>query len=324
MPFRAVASSSRLAFTPRQVFFCCAEGIRREDVNRHLFAGIPRQDLFIMPVLRDIFLSHSDRQDIFAQVYVPLVEQYATRDISYASDIVKAFSGITGILERPAYLGKFVAGIPEDLIPDGLAWSFHGECSRRSGFPSWSWAGWSFESKKLEIIVGKKDTSFHYFHHSVYVKTPMNIKRWISPETLHLISPTRWTGPWSDRSDWDISVRRHAEDVIREMNPSPGPMPAAPRVPRGEIQHVLFFYSCYAILDVSKYPDFRLNSEIAGKGSAKLLKMLFIFIFAYPPMVMILPVQKDGDVLRRVDNPQLLGDKEWFEERPQCCLVYHA
>lgn len=25
-----------LVFTPRQVFFCCAEGIRREDVNRHL------------------------------------------------------------------------------------------------------------------------------------------------------------------------------------------------------------------------------------------------------------------------------------------------
>lgn len=101
-------------------------------------------------------------------------------------------------------------------------------------------------------------------------------------------------------------------------------MPAAPRVPEGEIQHVLFFYSCYAILDVSKYPDFRLNNETAAEGAAKPLKMLFIFIFAYPPMVMILPVQKDGDVLRRLDNPQLLGDKEWFEERPQSCLVHLA
>lgn len=320
-----------LVFTPREVFFCCAEGIRREDVNGYLVEGIPRQDLFIMPVVRDSFLWNNLPSKIFAQVYSPLVEHYATRDTSYASDILKAFSGITGALEKPIYLGGFVAGIPESFIGAGLAWSFHGQCSRRPGFPSWSWAGWAFEPQKPGAIIGQKGTGFQYFPQPGHLQNPMKIERWTSPKSLRFLVPSSYESwkPWSDRSDWDPGLKRHAQAVIQEVGAtwwsSEYAKDLAPRsIPQGEIQHVLLFHSCYAILDVSRYPIFRLNSGPAGKGSARPLKMLFTLIMIYPPKVMILPVERDGDVLRRVDNPQLLHEKEWFQEKPRNCLVHLA
>lgn len=321
-----------LVFTPREVFFCCAEGIRREDVNGYLVEGIPRQDLFIMPVLRDSFLSNKLPITLFAQVYSPLVEHYATRDASYTSDITKAFSGITGALEKEIYLGEFVAGIPQFFIGKGLAWSFHGKCSRRPGFPSWSWAGWAFEPRNLLAITSEKDRGFQYFPQPEHLQSPMWIERWTSPKSLEpMVPPSHesWK-PWSDRSDWDPGLKRRAQAVIQEVGAILGgkdhtEKELAPKgIPEGEIQNVLSFHSCHAILDVSRYPSFRLNNGPAGKGSAKPLKMLFILISIYRPTVMILPVERDGDVLRRVDNPQLLHDKEWFQERPHNCLVHLA
>ncbi|KAG6355329.1 hypothetical protein INS49_003290 [Diaporthe citri] len=325
-----------LVFTPREIFFCCAEGIRREDVSGYLVEGIPRQDLFIMPVVRDSFLSNNLPSKIFAKVYWPLVEHYAAREASYASDILKAFSGITGALEKPIYLGEFVAGIPESFIGAGLAWSFHGQCSRRAGFPSWSWAGWTFEPQTRETFMtqtftGEDDKGFHYFPQPEHLQNPMRIDRWTSPDSEKFMLSSSYESwkPWSDRSGWNSGVRQHAQTVILEMggtwSSSEYTKQLAPKsIPGGEIHHVLFFRSCYAILDTSRYRGFRLNNRPAGKESAKPFRMLFILILIYPPKVMILPVERDGDVLRRVDNPQLIHEKEWFQERPRNCLVHLA
>ncbi|KAK7699552.1 hypothetical protein SLS64_011505 [Diaporthe eres] len=320
-----------LVFTPREVFFCCAEGIRREDVNGYLVEGIPRQDLFIMPVVRDSFLSNSLPSTIFAKVYSPLVEHYATRDASYASDILKAFSGITGALEKPIYLGEFVAGIPELFIGRGLAWSFHGQCSRRPGFPSWSWAGWTFEPQArgaitTQTFTGEDDAGFRYFPQTERLQNPMRIDGWTSPDSQKFILSSSYDSwkPWSDRSDWNPGVRQDAQTVILEMGAAYGWSEAPKSITGGEIHHVLTFRSCYAILDVPRFSRFQLNERPAGKGSAKPFRMLFILILIYPPKVMILPVERDGDVLRRVDNPQLLHEKKWFQERPRNCLVHLA
>lgn len=315
-----------LVFTPRQVFFCCAEGIRREDVNGYLVEGIPRQDLFILPVLRDSFLSNRLPRDLFDKVYVPLVEHYATRDTSYASDILKAFSGVTGVLEKPIYLGEFIAGIPVSFISTGLTWSFHGQCSRRSGFPSWSWAGWTFEPQRQGTIISQKDAGFHYLSQLGQVRLPMHTFSWISPQSVRsIVLPYSGFQPWLkwEGSGWDEALRLHARDVIQEMVAlwgSAGTAVTVPQsIPGGEIQNVLTFRSCYAILDVSKYRSFSLNDATPGT-----FRMLFILMLIEPPHVMILPVRRDGDLLRRVDNPQLLGDKEWFQKRPQNCLVHLA
>jgi hypothetical protein len=37
------------------------------------------------------------------------------------------------------------------------------------------------------------------------------------------------------------------------------------------------------------------------------------------PEVVILPVEKQGELLVRVDNPQLLDEEEWFRAKSKSC-----
>jgi len=141
-----VLSRRCLVFTTRQIFFCCGDETRREEVNEYLITNLSLQNISVLPILRPTFLSNRARTKIFKSEYIRLVSSYAGRELSLPGDIIKAFSGIMGALGPR--LGDFLWGIPRTsgMLTYGLAWAYHGLCYRRPGFPSWSWAGWHFDA----------------------------------------------------------------------------------------------------------------------------------------------------------------------------------
>lgn len=79
-------------------------------------------------------------------LYVELVCPYNARDLSYAQDVIPAFTGILNAL-APAFPDGFVAGIPLSYMANMLLWQPRKDAVRRQGTsnPSWSWTGWRCE-----------------------------------------------------------------------------------------------------------------------------------------------------------------------------------
>lgn len=80
------------------------------------------------------------RSAVFAE-YTRAIEEYTHREISYQSDVLNAFAGLLHIFSR-FFRCKTLLGLPESLLDVALLWKPTTQLQRRSGFPSWSWAGW--------------------------------------------------------------------------------------------------------------------------------------------------------------------------------------
>ena len=80
------------------------------------------------------------RSAVFAE-YTRVIEEYTHREISYESDVLNAFAGLLHIFSR-FFRCKTLFGLPESLLDVALLWKPTRQLQRRSGFPSWSWAGW--------------------------------------------------------------------------------------------------------------------------------------------------------------------------------------
>jgi hypothetical protein len=98
------------------------------------------------------FLHNPQSLLMFWNTYRQLVTSYTTRILSYPSDILNAFSGITSILEH-YWPTEFVQGLPVSFLTKALFWFHTGLFERRllksetgdlsqTFFPSWSWSGW--------------------------------------------------------------------------------------------------------------------------------------------------------------------------------------
>jgi len=79
----------------------------------------------------------------YLMIYGTLVGLYSWRSMKYSSDTLNAFSGILAHLTEIAHPDSFFWGLPIAELNWSLIWcSQHSELIHRSGFPSWSWAGW--------------------------------------------------------------------------------------------------------------------------------------------------------------------------------------
>lgn len=89
-------------------------------------------------------------------LYVELVCPYNARELTYAHDVVPAFTGILKTL-APAFPAGFVAGIPLSHISTMLLWQPRkGGALRREATanPSWSWTGWRCEIDPWSLRAG--------------------------------------------------------------------------------------------------------------------------------------------------------------------------
>lgn len=158
-----------LYFTPLQVYFQCSQGLFCEDVdceNINPDAHVQPGNTLWNPKAKNLdanstgndwgtwTLSRAPLEGIIAMLvsYEMALSFYTYRDVSYPSDILNAFEGVSVVLSE-AMGTDFWQGIPEKILPQALCWQLRGPHRKRLSkptgtqsaerlFPSWTWAGW--------------------------------------------------------------------------------------------------------------------------------------------------------------------------------------
>ncbi|KAH8590650.1 hypothetical protein B0O99DRAFT_691431 [Bisporella sp. PMI_857] len=115
--------------------------------------------------------------------YAKLVEVYSHRNLSFKSDILKAFAGMFAVLEEH-FDSATLHGLPAVVISHALLWSPAARLPRRGGqlpsfsstfttldseFPTWSWIGWDgpveyrlFENSNGRIVLPTTSVATYY------------------------------------------------------------------------------------------------------------------------------------------------------------------
>ena len=144
-----VFSKRMLIFTESQAFWHCHRATWFEDtmlepwVDRVKSLRIGDDDRYPRKYPESTLkLSYDVHMPPSRHHYQDLVRAYVPRQLSFPEDALDAFRGILK-LERKV-LGVDVWGLPEKCFGRSIAWLCSDEraLSRRSAFPSWSWAGW--------------------------------------------------------------------------------------------------------------------------------------------------------------------------------------
>ncbi|KAK0750879.1 heterokaryon incompatibility protein-domain-containing protein [Schizothecium vesticola] len=138
------------------------------------------------------------------RAFADLAEEYATRDLTYASDTVNAFAGILTPMGQ-WFPGGLLFGVAEFTFDAGLLWDVRrsGAVMRSSGtpvdggfpFPSWSWISWQ-GALKFNLWGEGEDYNFP--------RGPLTVKplvRW----QKRVVS----TGAWVDVDNSYHRVRAH-------------------------------------------------------------------------------------------------------------------
>ena len=153
-----VLSSRTLVFSEKQVYWSCRAASYSEeqaheqvrDINRHhlSFPQKPATDYLPLGPLRPLE---------YRKIYCDLLSSYRDRRLSYETDMLNAFNGVSEILGA-LQDDSFHWGLPESLFSYAMTWSFTGPSSRNYvevpvfdsngckemvSIPSWSWAAWS-------------------------------------------------------------------------------------------------------------------------------------------------------------------------------------
>jgi hypothetical protein len=160
-------SKRLLVFAADQVFFFCKRAGWREDtifeVDMSYQETVDRLDFNFND------MAYSVARSPFEE-YVEVVEEYASRDLSYESDALHAFAGVMGVLSQKLEC-QFLWGLPERYLDAALLWTPGARNARRGcttsvlladgstkelPFPSWSWTGWTgstwYDSDDIERV----------------------------------------------------------------------------------------------------------------------------------------------------------------------------
>ena len=122
-----------------QSYFLCSQSAYQEDIGIiDNLRSLPRSTLRneVTTVTNVTTLSR----------YFDCVDEYTSRDLSYDSDILNAFAGVTSYLSERLHT-SFMYGMPERYLIRSFLWAQvdSNPLERRdAGFPipSWSWAAW--------------------------------------------------------------------------------------------------------------------------------------------------------------------------------------
>jgi len=150
-----------LIFSGYQVFWKCAaellsEGIAEADPSQRIFTKPPNYSEILSSPLVHLGgdMEEEKRDDSRSPVpfqepyhdYIVHVEEYTSRQLSYESDMIPAFKGISNVLER-RFQTEMLWGLAESVFDLALLWRpmsmrKTGLEGRTPGVPTWSWASW--------------------------------------------------------------------------------------------------------------------------------------------------------------------------------------
>ncbi|GKZ32402.1 hypothetical protein AbraIFM66950_001768 [Aspergillus brasiliensis] len=151
-------SRRRLFLSDQQVYFHCTKHTIYSEDTPHTSS----LSFEVAYGLREPTAAHGNAPEIHrlfdqehpTRVYEGLVENYTQRHLTYPSDILDAFSGISSVLSHEYRMGgceELFSGLPRREFLAYLLWSPKETPTRRmprikgrheQHFPSWSWIGW--------------------------------------------------------------------------------------------------------------------------------------------------------------------------------------
>jgi hypothetical protein len=198
-----------LYFTPAQVYFQCSCSVFCEDVHCESIGKTatlsPGNTLWNSKARHststdtgnwggwDLSRKPLDALTQMLESYEMALSAYTYRDVSYPSDILKAFEGIKVVLSA-AMQTDFWQGIPEKILAQALCWQLTGTFRRRRLrpvgqppseplFPSWTWAGWDSSvnlNYHMAIKAYRTDAEWYIINNNS-VATRLNVHpEWIS------------------------------------------------------------------------------------------------------------------------------------------------
>ncbi|KAH8594602.1 heterokaryon incompatibility protein-domain-containing protein [Bisporella sp. PMI_857] len=151
-----ILSSRIVFFSNWQIYARCRKNLAVEHMNQL------DEDIVDTNPLNQITIP-SEEGNIYKFVqYCKIVRGYTLRNLSYKSDILNAFAGISRALERKMAT-PFRYGLPGQYFNQALFWMPTSKQIRRllqpeeratsnSQIPSWSWAGWEGQAHYLHTF----------------------------------------------------------------------------------------------------------------------------------------------------------------------------
>lgn len=166
-------SPRKLIFTQHLIYFSCSHGVRTEDIRAPDHSSLLRYSR----KLYQSGLEFSLNDKLNWSIYADLVKAYTTKNMSYETDIIRAFTALASTLSKEVFgSSPFVFGIPQCMLNAGLLWRRCigcTECKNPEGglkcrglspesvsgqhIPSWSWAGWIGHVHYSEWILQNKN-----------------------------------------------------------------------------------------------------------------------------------------------------------------------
>jgi hypothetical protein len=168
----ALLSQRQLYFTDNEIFLGSVEGLQKElgtDRNGCLERLLPTYSRTGSSVGAYSVRESSRKKYLLRSLHIwECIGEYSTRDLSYQTDILNAFSGIlafyqqedgthhlwglpfTGAVTRQPQLSVL-------SVEMSLRWVLIGPPHRREGFPSWSWTGWN---NQVRYVIQDLDSEF--------------------------------------------------------------------------------------------------------------------------------------------------------------------
>ncbi|KAG8216702.1 heterokaryon incompatibility protein-domain-containing protein [Butyriboletus roseoflavus] len=153
-----VLSNRVLVISETQAYWNCRAASHSEERVLDQVQDINRRDLPFPQKYAADCLSWEPLQPLeYSRIYDGFLYSYRQRHLSYQTDILNAFNGVSEILGA-LQDDTFHWGLPESLFSYAMTWSFTGPSSRNYvdvpvfdsngskhlvSIPSWSWAAWS-------------------------------------------------------------------------------------------------------------------------------------------------------------------------------------
>ncbi|KAJ4187001.1 hypothetical protein NW767_012492, partial [Fusarium falciforme] len=164
-------SPRRLVFTAGQVIYQCntirwQEDLAQEHIAPHLSSfqvdGSGKGLEWEPPTLR--FPNYPKNRWCRGH-YLTFLGTYLERKLSYDSDILNAFAGIINDATEGGMATFF--GLTKEYFGLGMLWKHSTWATRRSGFPSWSWAGW--KGSIVQHDLGKYSSEEIWVHRNSWI-----------------------------------------------------------------------------------------------------------------------------------------------------------
>lgn len=137
-------SRRRFVFLDDAVYFQCERRTFREDFCARrpnvVSSLLQLSDTSTSAVA--YFGPHTGRVYGPGETWERLILAYTRRSLTNQSDTLKAFQGLQAELGQKKGL-NFFAGMPIEHLDVSLLWAPRRQATRRKGFPSFSWAGWT-------------------------------------------------------------------------------------------------------------------------------------------------------------------------------------